>query len=557
VRDLTPSRRTDTRVSTSYGWTRPFARHTLRIGGDFRFDNSNNQTDTNARGAFVFTGLYSSGGLLTARGGGLDFADFLLGLPQQATVQYGPGNVRLSGKSLSAYLQDDWRKSNTLTFNLGVRYELLWPFVEKSGQMVNLDVADGFTAAVPVISGQSGTFTGSFPDALMNADSNNIAPRVGFAWRLKPGNILRGGYGISYNSGSYSSIARQLVGQAPFAVTNNSIGTYTDPLTLTDPFANASPTETTNNYGVQKDYVLGVVQTMNADYSREVRQVWSLGAGYTHTRGSSLDILRAPNRGPTGLRIEGVQPFLWQTSEGSSTLHAATFRASRRPARGVGGGLSYTLAKSRDNASTIGGGGSNVAQNDQDLDAEWALSSFDRRHQLTANLNVELPFGPNRPWLSGGGAWASLLRDWRFTTSFTLQSGTPLTPRLLSAASNVAQGVNGTLRGNYDGSAIQLSDPTIDRFFNTAAFTVPAAGTFGSAGRNLIIGPGSRLLNAQFSRDVRLGGNRAVTIQLNANNLLNLVNYGAVDTIVNSPTFGQVTSVRGMRTMTANLRFRF
>src|SRR6185436_13794697 len=190
---------------------------------------------------------------------------------QQASVQYGPGNVRMSGKSLSGYWQDDWRWNSRLTLNLGLRYELIWPYYEQSGQMVNLDVTPDFTAAVPVISGQSGPYTGTFPKQLMSADTNNVAPRIGFAWRMKPGNILRGGYGISYNSGSYSSIARQLVGQAPFAVTNNSIGTFADPLTLSDPFANASPTETTNNYGVQKDYALGVVQTVNADCSRVMR----------------------------------------------------------------------------------------------------------------------------------------------------------------------------------------------------------------------------------------------------------------------------------------------
>jgi hypothetical protein len=348
-----------------------------------------------------------------------------------------------------------------------------------------------------------------------------------------------------------------MVGQPPFAVTNNAIGNYVDPLSISDPFATASPNETTNNYGVEQNYVLGVVQTANVDISHDMRQVWNVGAGYTYTHGSDLDIVRAPNRGPTGLRIEGVEPFLWQTADGSSHLHAGTFRLSRRPAKGIGGGVSYTLAKSRDDASTVGGGGTNVAQDDQNLAAEWALSSFDRRHQLSTNVNVEFPFGPNRPWLNQGGTWAAILRDWRAAVTFTWQSGTPLTPRLLSAATSVAQGVNGTLRGDYNGQPIRLSDPTIDRFFNTAAFSVPAPGLFGTAGRNLIIGPGSKLLNAQFSRDVRLGGNRAVTLQVNANNLLNLVNYGAVDTIVNSPTFGQITSVRPRRSMTANVRFRF
>jgi hypothetical protein len=558
VRDMTPTRRTDTRVTLGYGWTRPIGtKHTMRIGGDVRFDESANQTDANARGAFVFTGLYSSGGLATARGGGLDFADFLLGMPQQATVQYGPGNVRMSGRSLSAYWQDDWRKTARLTLNLGVRYELMRPFYERSGQMVNLDVAPGFAAAAPVISGASGPFTGAFPKALLDADANNVAPRVGFAWRIKPGMIMRGGYGISYNAGSYASIARQLGSQPPFAVTNNSIGTFVAPLTFADPFVAASPTDTTNNYGVDKNYALGLVQTINADFSKELRQVWSVGAGYTETRGSSLDIVRAPNRGPDGLRIPGVQPFLWQTSEGASVLHAATFRASRRPAKGIGGGVSYTLAKSRDNASSIGGGGTNVAQDDQNLAAEWGLSSFDRRHQFSANTSIELPFGPNRRWLAQPGLGQSLLRDWRFTTTFTWQSGTPYTPRVAGAVSDVSRGTNGTLRADYTGASIGIADPTIDRFFNISAFTIPAAGTFGNASRNMIIGPGSRLLNAQFARDVRLGGTRVISVQLNANNLLNIVNYGAIDTVVNSPTFGQILSVRGMRSMQANLRFRF
>ena len=81
-------------------------------------------------------------------------------MPQQAALQYGPGEVKLRGKSLSLYVQDDWRKSATLTFNLGVRYELLWPYVEEGGQMVNLDTNADFTAAVPVLPGQYGPFSG-------------------------------------------------------------------------------------------------------------------------------------------------------------------------------------------------------------------------------------------------------------------------------------------------------------------------------------------------------------------------------------------------------------
>ena len=558
VRDVTPNDRADRRVTLGYTLTRPWrTTHTFRAGADFRIDQTRSRTEANAQGAFTFTGLYSSGGSAAARGGGLDFADFLLGLPQQATVQYGPGEVQLAGRSMSLFVQDDWRRSAGLTFNLGLRYELLWPFREANGHMANLDVPADFTAAAAVLSGQAGPFTGEFPTALLRTDGNNIAPRAGFAWRAAPGTIVRGGYGISYNSGSYASIARQMVAQPPFAVSDTQLGTAGDPLTLQSAFDGATGDGIANNYGVDRDYDLGLVQTWNGDISKDLRQVWNVGANYTHTRGSSLDIVRAPNRGPDGLRIPDVQPFLWQTSEGSSVLNALSLRARRRPVRGLGAGITYTLARSRDNASTIGGGGTVVAQDDRNLEAEWGLSSFDRRHQLRADTSVELPFGPDRRWLANGGVWAKLLENWRASASFTWQSGTPYTPRVQAAAADVARGTSGTLRANYSGEAIRVNDPTIDFFFNTAAFSVPAAGTFGTASRNLIIGPGSRQLDAQFARDIRLGGTRVLTVNLNATNLLNMVNYSAIDTVINSPTFGQVLSVRPMRSMQFGLRFRF
>jgi hypothetical protein len=80
---------------------------------------------------------------------------------------------------------------------------------------------------------------------------------------------------------------------------------------------------------------------------------------------------------------------------------------------------------------------------------------------------------------------------------------------------------------------------------------------FGTSPRNIIIGPGSRQLDANLSRDIRLGGTRALTIQFRATNLLNLVNYLAVDTYVNSPTFGEVLSVQPRRSAQVNVRLRF
>ena len=106
--------------------------------------------------------------------------------------------------------------------------------------------------------------------------------------------------------------------------------------------------------------------------------------------------------------------------------------------------------------------------------------------------------------------------------------------------------------------AIVISNSTgAGFFFNPLAFSVPAAGTFGNSGRNVITGPGSHTVSAQFTRDVVLGGNRTMSINVAANNLLNTVNFASIDTNVNSATFGKVLSVQGMRTVRINLRFRF
>src|SRR6185312_2373776 len=119
VKDLTPLDRTDRRIALNYSWIHPFKQHLLRVGGDVRVDRSSSDTDPNAAGRFVFTGLYTAGGEPMARLGGYDFADFLLGLPQQASVQYGPGTVTLRGRSVALYTNDDWRVNGRVTLQLG------------------------------------------------------------------------------------------------------------------------------------------------------------------------------------------------------------------------------------------------------------------------------------------------------------------------------------------------------------------------------------------------------------------------------------------------------
>jgi hypothetical protein len=560
LRDRTPSRRVDQRIQISDTMMRAWGRHATRWGGDFRYLRLDSESNSNPRGSFVFTGLYTSA-LANGRavpGTGLDFADFLLGFSQQASVQYGPGELAMRGRAWSLFLQDDWRVRGNLTLNYGLRYEYASPYYEANNHLVNLDVTPDFTAAVPVQAGGTGAFTGPVPTSLVEPDRNNFGPRVGLAWRASTGTTVRAGFGINYNLGAYGTIAQKLAAQPPFAVTSTSLGTAIVPLLLADPFASVDSSTTTNSFGIDRAYKLGVAQIWNADLQRELPHNVSVNVGYTGTRGTSLDMLRAPNRNPDGgLRIEGVQPFLWESSEGHSTLHTITVRARKRLSRGVSFGGAYVWSHAFDNASSFGAGGGTVAQNDQDLDAEWGRSSFERRQTLNADYTIELPWGTGRPWLNHRGLLAQIFGGWSWSGSLVAQSGSPFTPRVTGNFVDVASGVNGTLRADYTGAPIDLDDPTTLRFFNTDAFVIPAAGEFGTAMRNLIIGPGSRNVNMSLSKNLNLGRNRGATIRVQATNIFNTVQFASIDTVVNSPTFGQVTSVRPMRSVQLLLRFRF
>jgi hypothetical protein len=546
LRDTTPSVRTDETISFGDTMTKTRGKQTLRFGGDFRSIRADSQSDPNPRGSFVFTGLFS----------GSQFGDFLLGLPQQATAQFGPGLEQFRETSWDLFIQDDWRASSKVTINAGLRYEYYSPYSEASNRLATLDAAPDFSAAVPTLAGQAGPYSGALPDTIVRPFRLGFAPRLALAWKPKPTTTVRTGYSINYSNSTYASIASQLAAQPPFAASQQVLTTLAAPVPLETVLKTVVP-GATNSFAVDPNYRLGYVQIWNLDVQRDFIRTISTGITYVGTHGADLDLLRAPNRGPLGLRIAGIQPFIWESSGADSIMHSVSFRIRRRLTRGVAAGATYTLSKSIDDASSIGGGSGVVAQNDLDLAAERGLSSFDQRHRLNGDFTLELPFGANRRWLNNG-VGAALLGNWVLNGSVQLASGTPFTARVLASVTDVARGTNGTLRANYNGQPIQISDPTSLQFFNTGAFSAPLPGTFGNAGRNTIIGPGTSNVNMSLTRNLSFGqNNRGMSIQLTANNVFNTVQYSTIDTIVGSNTFGEVTGARATRRVQVVTRFRF
>jgi hypothetical protein len=554
--DITPSTRHAQTFTLSDAMIRTVKRHNLRWGFGFTDTRLDSRTDANARGTYSFSGLFTTGATATG-GNGADFADFLLGMPQSASVQYGPGTEQFRSQSVNAYLQDDWRLSSNFTLNVGLRYEYQAPYSEVDNRLVNLDVNSGFTAAVPVVAGQSGPYYGQFTTTLVNPDKHAFAPRIGLAWRPRPRWVIRGGYGINYSSVPYLQIVQKLAGQPPFATTNR-VNSTTGPLPVLATDLLASTQTIQNNFGVDPNYNIGYVQLWNADVQRDLTQTLNVGFSYIGTHGSSLDILRAPNRNPDGTPlIPGVAPFIWESSGGISNMHAFSVRARKRLSRGFQVGGTYTYSRAFDNASTLGGGGGVVAQNDKDLAAEYGPSSFDIRHRFTSDFSIELPFGSNRRWLTREGLANEIFGGWMLNGTLSFSSGTPFTALVAGAVTDVSNGVSGSLRANYNGQPIALPDPTTAQFFNTAAFTLPAPGTFGTAGRDTIVGPGQRSFNMALMKNFTVRGLRTLSLRIQANNMLNMVVWRSINTTVNSPGFGQVTSVGQMRSVQIVLRAGF
>lgn len=552
-------------ISDTLSWNR--GKHNWRFGGDYRRILQSFRSARNAEGSFTFTGLATSQLDSTGRAApdtGYDFADFLLGLPQQTTLQSGTNSYDFRANSFDVYTQDDWRLRPSLSLNLGIRYEYNSPFTEANNRIANLDVATGFTAAAVVLPGQSGAFNGAYPASLIRPDRNNFAPRVGIAWRPLKQTVVRAGYGINYNLAQYATLAQNFAFEPPFAITSTNVSSSSNLLTLQNGFP-SSIASVTNNFAVDPDYRLGYVQVWNLDIQRQLRGGIVLNVDYNGSKGTRLDVERA-------ITISGIQPFIYESSAGNSVYHAASVRVRKRLAHGVAISGSYTYSKSIDDASSIGGGGSVVAQNPFDIAADRGLSSFDQRHKVSGNWIYELPFGENHKFFQKG-ALSHILSAWQWSGDFTVASGLPFTPRVLGNSVDINRGVSGSLRANVTGAPVALGNPTTAEWFNTAAFCAPASGfgtpgavnactnpngtAFGDAGRNIITGPPQYTFDMNLSKSIQIKESRALEIRVQAANIFNTPYFSAINTVVNSLTYGQVTSVGSMRRITLLTRFRF
>jgi len=540
-------------LGDSLSWVR--GTHNLRFGADYRRQQFNQLTDSNGRGTYSFTGSYTS--LLvngvTQSGTGYDLADFLLSSPATSSIRYGNPDKYFRGSGYDGYVNDDWRITPRLSLTGGLRWDYASPVSELYNRLVNLSIAPGYSAIASVQPGVAG-----LPNALINADRNNFSPRIGFAWRpLSKGSlIVRGGYGVYYNATVYNQIASNMAQQPPFAQSLSVSSSLTNPLTLQTGFLAATSTNLISTFAIDPNYRVGYAQSWNLTVQHDLPFSLFATAGYLGTKGTRLDQQFLPNSVAPGATVSALaHNYTYETSGGNSIYHAAQFQLNRRFHSGIMGRASYQFSKSIDDAGTGGRGQGNtpVAQDWLDLSAERSLSSFDSRH----NLNLQLQYSSGNG-LAGGtllNGWkGALLKDWTVTSNINVRSGTPFTATVGGALSQVSgTAVSNTVRANATGLPVSVDG----LLFNTAAFTAPLAGYWGTAGRNTIPGPTTFSLNGSLGRVFRFGERRSADLQFQAQNLLNRVTITSWGTVLGSSTYGLATNAAGMRKMTVSLRFRF
>ncbi|MGH9357106.1 MAG: hypothetical protein ACRD10_13325, partial [Terriglobia bacterium] len=544
--------------------------HNLHAGGEIRFIQDNTLTDPGARGAFTFSGYTTSNFTpqgTPVNGTGFDFADFLLGLPQTTSTRFGSSANYLRSRVYDAFATDDWRFNNRFTFDLGLRYEYFAPFTEKYGHLSDLALGPGYTSA-SVVTAQN---SGDLPASLIRAQTNNWSPRLGIAYRpwVNHSLVIRAGYGIFYDGAIYQQLVGNLTNQPPFATASTLVTTPTQLLTLQNGFPAVGPGVVRNTNAVDPHFLTPYAQTWDLMIEQQLPASTFLSLAYIGTRGTHLDLLLAPNLAAAGspaagqgaLLVQDALPFVYDTSGAGSIYHGLRVGVRRLFHGGLSFYADYTYSKAMDDAASVGGTGNTVAQNAFNLRGEWGLSDFNSTHDFLAGYHYRLPFGDRRAFLNHGGTLARLLSGWEVSGVTTIQSGTPYTAFVLG---NLSNNVNGaapfaSLRANVTGVPVSLPSPTTLKFFNTAAFTLPAPGQYGNAGRDTIPGPGLVNFDVSVDRLLTISREKGINadVRLSADNLFNTPNFTGLATTVNAADFGRITSVDSMRTVSLGLRLRF
>ena len=587
-------------VSDSFDMIR--GKHNIRVGGEVRANQMNVLTNAFQDGFWVFTNSWTNSvmalgpGFYAAAGnGGNNMADFLLGLPDLALHDqtFEGATTGRRWKLFRPYVQDDWRVTTNLTLNLGVAWAFVTPITEVANRQSNFDFATG-RFLIP----------GRTSDARVGIqmDTRAVEPRIGLAWKPfgSQKTAIRAGYGMFHDS-SWNQGAQGLWENPPFFAESSFVAFFPDlcpsatsvcastiPVTgksmsagfplLTQP---TDPSTFSGNLQSQNlNFKQGTVQQYNLNVERELPGEVVLTAGYAGSRsthilvdGMNLNVTSPSACGTVpgytlGCGFSTATPAYPQFGTisnlndiGSARYDSLQVKAETKSARhGLYALLGYTYARNFDTGFADGVGTSTGATyyplpNTQR--ADWALSQIQLNHNFTASVIYDLPFGKGKRF---GGNWNGVtnaaLGGWQVNVIEKATSGFPL----FMVASSNNSGVSFASSVNRPNQVCSghISNPTVQRFFDTSCFVDAPAGELGDANRTPLYGP--RFVNTDLSAVKHFQVRESTDMEFRAEffNLFNHPQFYLPGQDVDSSNFGQITeTVNNPRLIQFALKLRF
>jgi len=526
-------------------------RHQFKFGTDIMAPMKNEYYDVApARGNLSFNGQFT----------GNAFADFLLGYVQRAQLV----NVHVVDQrrwSTSFYVQDDWKITDALSLNLGLRYDFMTPALEASNRQTNFDPA---TASLVFAT------DGSLEErALIEPDRNNFGPRLGLVYKLTDKTVLRGGYGAFYNLFERIGSEDQLALNPPSLVNIDQQAAGSQRTTPVFFMRDGFPAGILDPSRIQLSRIVvraadrqspnGTVHQFGGGVERQLGRNFVVSADAVGAVGRHLAVLRNLNQPQRGtLDANGPVPYpafghiQFRDPNGESKYKGVDFSFEKRYGNGYSYRVAYTLSESRDFAPEHLAASSGRPQNGRDLKSWEGPSDFDIRHRLVGNFIAELPFGEGKQWATDGAARA-LLGGWLVSGIYTTRSGRPFT--VTQGNNNVGAGTTGLPNRTGDAKGPQ----TVDNWFDVTAFTEVPPGTFGNAGRNTLRGPGWITFDMSLQRRIRFAERAGATVRWDVFNVFNRANFGnPVSDIRSAATRSTIQTLAGdPRIMQFSVRLDF
>lgn len=472
--------------------------HNFKFGGDLRWrliSETASPPGQSAFGRFNFDNAFTNNPA-SPGGTGHVMATMLLGYPNQTVRDFFiPATAYVNSKEFNFYARDEWRATRRMTVNYGIHYEVNTPFTERNNNWANFDPA---TARL-LVAGKDGVSR----TANVNTFYGGVGPRFGVAYQLTQKMVLRAGYGIFFApEGRHDTTIRQFR-QVPFDLIFAIVpGALIPDNRVSDGFkkasdfpavdyANPSTWPTNSNLrGIAPNFQNAAVQQFNFGLQRELGRGSVISAMFVGSLGRHLswnDNLNLPDPGPGAIgprrpyasRLPRVTNIQWVETVGNSAYMSGQLNFEKR----FGGGFfmlsNWTWAHGFDNAGGDGGANGPLPQDRRNRRADWGSQNSDIRHRVNIATNWAVP-------LRAGGPARHVVQNWELAGIAVFQSGLPFTVTSTGSPSNTGAGTRADV---VPGVQAKLDNRTIDRWFNTAAFSTPTPFNWGNAGRNILTGP--------------------------------------------------------------------